>query len=311
MVTRAFCTLGSGDDYQARAFAIVSLLDVLVVDGEPVVSCWRHDVDGPWILDVLFTETDQDAIARWLEAAHDLVPELPVFERDGLAERDWVAESQRALHPVRAGRFVIHGSHDTPRLPPSRYRLEIDAGRAFGTAHHPSTKGSLVAIERLGRRGTLGTVMDVGTGSGVLAIAADRMGAERVTAGDIDAVSVRVAAQNVARNRCRLRIRPVVAAGPFAIADTVVANILARPLVKMAPEMAASAGRRLVLSGLRTRDQRRVLAAYRARGFALQERIVVEDWPTLVLWRRDGLEPAGAERARAVAVSRPFRVDWD
>jgi ribosomal protein L11 methyltransferase len=155
-------------------------------------------------------------------------------------------------------------------------------------------------------------VADVGTGTGILAIAADRLGAPRVLAGDIDPVAVAVARYNVAQNGCRLRIRPVVAAGPFAVADTVVANILARPLVAMAPQLAASANRTLMLSGLRTRDMRRVAAAYRARDFAIAERIVVDDWPTLVLERLSGVGPvAQRERARRVAAARPFRIGWD
>lgn len=311
MVTRAFTTLGVGDAYEGVASRVVAALDALVDEGEPVVTAWREDQDGPWLLDVLFTDTDEEGRARWLEAARGIVPGLPPFRTDALAERDWVAESQRALHPVRAGRFLVHGSHDRDRLPPSRWRIEIDAGRAFGTAHHPSTRGCLIALERIALAGPLGTVMDVGTGSGVLAIAADRLGAARVTAGDIDPVAVRVARENVRRNPVRRPIRPVTAAGPFGVADTVVANILARPLVAMAPQMAASAGRTLVLSGLRTRDVRRVVAAYRARGLSLDFRVVVEDWPTLVLRRPGGGERTRAERARAVAVSRPFRVDWD
>jgi len=311
MVTRAFTTLGVGDADEAVAERVVAALDALVVDGEPIITVFREDQDGPWLLDVLLTETDEAGRARWLAAAQEIVPGLPPFAFDALGERDWVAESQRALHPVRAGRFVVHGSHDRDRLPPSRWRLELDAGRAFGTAHHPSTKGSLMALERLAIARPLGDVMDVGTGSGILAVAADRLGARRVMAGDIDPVAVAVARDNMLRNRLRAPIRPVVAAGPFAVADTVVANILARPLVAMAPQLAASAGRWMILSGLRTRDARRVLAAYRARGFALAVRVSVEDWPTLVLKRLDGGECNRAERARAVAVSRPFRVDWD
>lgn len=311
MVTRAFTTLGTGDAYERPAARIVAALDALVEDGEPIVSAFRETHDGPWILDVLFADTAEEERERWLAAAREMLPDLPPFEMDALAERDWVAESQRALHPVRAGRFVIHGSHDRHRLPPSRWRIEIDAGRAFGTAHHPSTQGSLIALERLAAAGPLGTVMDVGTGSGVLAIAADRLGARRVLAGDIDPVAVAVARDNVARNRVHRMIRPVVAAGPFAVADTVVANILARPLVAMARQMAASAGRTLVLSGLRTRDVRRVIAAYGARGFGVRFRVTVEDWPTLVLERRGGAEAGRAERGRLVAMSRPFRIDWD
>ena len=311
MVTRAFTTLGIGDAIEPIAERAVAALDALVADGEPIVSAFQEEQDGAWILDILFTDTAAADQERWLDAARELVPVLPAFQCDALADRDWVAESQRALCPVRAGCFLIHGSHDRDRLMPSRWRIEIDAGRAFGTAHHPSTRGCLIALERCAKAERLGTVMDVGTGSGVLAVAADRLGARRVFAGDIDPVSVAVARDNFKRNRMRTPITPVTAAGPFAVADTVVANILARPLRAMASEMAAAAGRTLILSGLRTRDVRGVVAAYHARGLALQSKVLVEDWPTLILRRRGRAARTRAERARAVARSRPFRFDWD
>ena len=287
----------------------MAALDALVADGEPIVSAFQEEQDGAWTLDVLFTETDASAREHWLAAARELLPGLPPFETDALAERDWVAESQRALHPVRAGRFLVHGSHDTDTLPPSRWRIEIDAGRAFGTAHHPSTRGCLVALERCAKAGPLGSVMDVGTGSGILAVAADRLGARCVFAGDIDPVSVAVAGENFRRNRITRPIRPVTSAGPFAIADTVVANILARPLRAMAPQLAAAAGQTLVLSGLRTRDVRGVLANYSARGLVLHTKVIVEDWPTLILRRPGRSAKTRADRARLVAMSGSFRFD--
>ncbi|WP_108659300.1 50S ribosomal protein L11 methyltransferase [Acuticoccus kandeliae] len=305
MVTRAFCTLGVGDAFQKPALAALTTLDALVDEGEPIVSVYRSEQDGPWLIDVLFQEADESAQTRFLEAARSLLPDLPPFEFDSLAERDWVAESQRQLHPVDAGRFVIYGSHDSAKLPPSRWRIEIDAGRAFGTAHHASTKGCLIALERVANRGPLGSMMDVGTGSGVLAIAADRLGASAVKAGDIDPIAVRVAQRNVEANRCRLPIRVVVAAGPFAEADTVVANILARPLIAMAPRLAASARRNLILSGLRTTDARRVRAAYLNRGFRLVGRVLIEDWVTLILERR--ASPVTAMRGlQAESLRTPF-----
>lgn len=284
MVTRAVATLGTGDAFERPAMQALDTLDALVDEGEPIVSAYRTEQDGPWQLDVLFTATDEAARERWMAEAVALVPALAGYEWDALAERDWVAESQRALHPVRAGRFTVYGSHDRDRVPPSQWRLEIEAGRAFGTAHHASTRGCLIALERLARRRRLGTVADVGTGTGVLALAADRLGASAVLASDVDPVAVRVARANACLNRRRQPIRFAVAAGPVAAADTVVANILARPLVAMAGPLAASAGT-LILSGLRQRDARRVLAAYRARGFAKRDAIVIEDWITLTLER--------------------------
>ncbi|MBJ3775505.1 50S ribosomal protein L11 methyltransferase [Acuticoccus mangrovi] len=289
MVTRAYTTLGVGDAFEKPAMDALTVLDALVDEGEPILSAYRPEQDGPWLVDVLFTDdTDEAGRTRWLELARELCPVLPPFQIDALAERDWVAESQKALHPVRAGRFVVHGTHDRMRLPPSMWNLEIDAGRAFGTAHHATTKGCLIALERLAMRGPLGSVADVGTGTGVLAIAADRLGAKSVVASDIDDVAVRVARANARANRCRRPIRTAVAAGPVEIADTVIANILARPLIAMAGQLGASARRTLVLSGLRLRDGRRVRAAYLARGFRLKEHVVIDDWITLTLERRSG-----------------------
>lgn len=285
MVTRAFATFGTGDEFAAPAFDAFAKLDALVDEGEPIVSTYQSGDDGPWILDILFMDLDENARARWLNAARDVCPTLPQFQFDALAERDWVAESQKALHPVRAGPFVVHGSHDRERLPPSAYRLQIDAGRAFGTAHHATTKGCLIALYGLAKKGPLGALLDVGTGSGILAIAGDRLGAEPVAASDIDPDAVAVAAYNVKLNRVRQPIATFLADGVHFSADTVIANILARPLIAMAPDIAACTRKHLVLSGMRTRDGRRVFAAYRARGFVRMRAIVVEDWLTLVLRR--------------------------
>lgn len=285
MIVRAYAELGVGDAWESRAITLMAQLDALVDDGEPIVSVHRPVQDGVWLVDVLFTVTPADKQARWLDAARAVLPDLPPFTIDPLAERDWVAESQKALHPVPAGPFVVHGSHDTARLPPSRYNLQIDAGRAFGTAHHASTKGCLVALERLARRERLGSVHDVGTGTAVLLLAADRLGAGPLSGGDIDPDAVRVARENAAGGRARQRIDIREADGPFATADTVIANILARPLIAMAPAVAAATRRRLVLSGLRTRDVRRVSAAYQARGLAKAGRVTIDDWATLMFVR--------------------------
>ena len=290
MVTRAVATITDTEAAEDRALDALGALDALTVDGEPVLSAYRSQQDGPWQLDALFVDDDAEARTRWLAIAAELRPELS-FEWDPLAERDWVAESQKALHPVRAGRFLVHGSHDSARLPPSRWRLTIDAGRAFGTAHHASTQGCLVALTRLAQRAPLGAVLDVGTGTGVLALAADRLGATSVTAGDVDPEAVAVARRNVAANRSRGAIRVRRASGPFGRADLVIANILARPLIAMAPRIAGSARRAIILSGLRQRDRRRVSAAYLARGFALDEVKVLEDWATITLVRRAARRP--------------------
>lgn len=285
MVTRAFATLGVGDEYETIAERMIAVLDVLVDEGEPILSAYRPEQDGEWLIDIMFVDKDAEARARWLAEARNLLPELPSFEEDPVAERDWVAESQRQLHPIYAGRFMVFGSHDRAKMQPTQWRIEIDAGRAFGTAHHASTRGCLIALEALAKRRPLTTVADVGTGTGILAIAADRLGARAVMAGDIDPVSVEVARRNIAANRTHRPIPVVVKAGPFAIAETTIANILARPLIAMAHELALATGRTLILSGLRTAHVRPVKAAYLAQGFVVADQIIIEDWATLTLHR--------------------------
>lgn len=310
MVTRAFAEIGIGDDFRRAAFETLGVLDQLTDEGEPILTVWRADDDSPWVLDVLFTTEDEAFQTRWLGIARELRPEIPPFGFDALAERDWVAESQKALHPIRAARFTVHGSHDRARLLPSRWRLEIEAGRAFGTAHHASTQGCLEALDLLARRGPLGSMHDVGTGSGILAIAAERLGAWPVTAGDLDPEAVEVARANVRANRGR-RIPVRVASGATVTADTVVANILARPLVALAPNIARHTRRRLILSGLRRSDARRVTAAYHARGLVLAGRIVIGDWVTLILRRPRRWGDAPADTAEGTS-RRPPRahIEW-
>jgi len=286
-VIKATARIGHGDAFASDAATILDQLAEMALDGEPVLSVYRAVQDGPWPLDILFTRSDAPARTRWLEAARFMRPDLPPLTPDPVGARDWVAQGQRALHPVRAGRFVVHGSHDSARLPPSRWRIAIDAGRAFGTAHHGWTKGCLMALDRLAKGGVLGKDFhDVGTGTGVLAVAADRLGVAAVSAGDVDPVAVAVARRNGAANRLAHAIGWRVFAGPFGTADTVVANILARPLIAMAPRLSQAARRHLVLSGLRQRDRRRVEAAFRAHGFVVAARIVIDDWATLILRRR-------------------------
>ena len=196
------------------------------------------------------------------------------------------------LPPVRAGRFFVFGVHDRGRAPPSAVNLRIEAGAAFGTGHHGTTVGCLLAVDRLLRRKRFAKVLDVGTGTGVLAIAAARTGS-RVTVGtDIDPVSVRIARENARINRARSRFahagdlsHPLVrASAPY---DLVFANILARPLVSLSQPIkrALTPGGTVILSGLLRSQARFVLAAYRSRGFRLERRLYRDAWATLVLRR--------------------------
>jgi ribosomal protein L11 methyltransferase len=211
-------------------------------------------------------------------------------------DRDWVAETQKALPPVCAGRFIVHGSH-TRGLAFSQWAIEIDAGRAFGTAHHGTTKGCLLAIGQLASVLKPRAVLDLGTGSGVLAIAAAKAFAHgaRIAAADIDLIAIAVARENCRKNGATGSISLFVGDGlrpslAYAMApfDLVMANILAKPLLKLAPRLRVltKQGGFLILSGLLTSQAREVLARYRATGFTLVRRRNLEGWATLTLRRR-------------------------
>ncbi len=197
------------------------------------------------------------------------------------------------LPPVHEGRFVLYGAHDSARVQINATSLEIEAGAAFGTGHHGTTAGCLRAYDQLLKRTRYARVLDVGSGTGVLAIAAARTGARRVLGVDIDRDSVRISAANAKLNRARARFLhasglddPRVRAGrPY---DLVFANILARPLISLAQDIktALKPGGVAILSGLLRTQERQVRAAYLNRGFKLQSRIKRDAWCTLVLVKR-------------------------
>ncbi len=214
---------------------------------------------------------------------------------EGVPDLNWVALSQAALPPVEAGPFVVHGSHDAAKIGRRRGAILIDAGEAFGTAHHQTTHGCLEALGRLAHVVQPRRVLDLGCGSGVLAIAASRlMPHASVLASDIDPTSVVVARDNVRQNGAGGRIRVVVSAG-FAhpllhqgpAFDLIVANILARPLIALAGDVRhrLAVGGVAVLSGLLATQAEQVAAAYRANGFRMVRRADRTGWSTLVLQR--------------------------
>jgi ribosomal protein L11 methyltransferase len=210
-----------------------------------------------------------------------------------VAARDWVADSLAGLKPVAAGRFVVHGAHDRGAVAVNRIGIEIEAAFAFGTGHHGTTRGCLEALDRLCKslRGT-SRILDLGTGSGVIAIAAARALRVRVLATDIDARAVRVARDNARRNRVGATLEIVRADGVTAPAiraqapfDLVFANILLGPLQRLAAPLVkmTAPGGRVVLSGLLTAQANAARAAYRL--LALERRIDLDGWTTLVLRR--------------------------
>ena len=209
---------------------------------------------------------------------------------------DWVKQSLAGLKPVTAGRFVVHGAHDRARVPPNRIGIEIEAALAFGTGHHGTTRGCLLALEAickpLNNRRRAPRVLDVGTGSGVLAIAAARALRARVLATDIDGSAVYAARENIRRNRAGSLVTVTQANGVGSQAiraraqfDLILANILLGPLLRIAAPLRRLAAPRahVVLSGILPSQANAVIAAYRP--LPLTRRIDIDGWTTLIFTR--------------------------
>jgi len=259
---------------------------------------------GPWIVEVYFGAAPDEENVRALVAAAAGAAAAARLEFGRVAQRDWVASSLEGLSAVRAGRFLVHGSHDRARVRPNDIALEIEAALAFGTGHHGTTRGCLTFLDRICKQRRPMRILDVGTGTGVLAIAAAKLLKQSVAAGDIDPVSVTATTSNARLNGAGAWLKPVTATGVAHPAlqagapyDLILANILARPLRALAPALArlAAPGGDIVLSGLLGRDAPGVLAAYRAQGFTLARRLDLDGWASLLL-RRGG---AAARRASA------------
>lgn len=259
------------------------------------VSFFEDGKDGPWRVEGFARDKPERAplLARlalvWLDLAG--APPEPHWEK--LPRQDWVGINQASFPPLSAGRFFIHGSHFQGRVPAGRLALEIDAATAFGTGEHATTRGCLLALDAMAQRGPR-HILDMGTGTGILALAAGKRWRRRVVGRDIDPESVRVAAHNARRNgvaafvavgrSAGYRDRGVAKCQPY---DLVLANILARPLERMARDLrrALAPGGIAVLSGLLRYQEPGVLAAHRLARLHLQQRIVIDGWSTLVVGR--------------------------
>lgn len=252
--------------------------------------------DGPrWRIEAYY-EPAPDAAALRALLADLLQKPIPALEVTDVPDLNWVALSQAALPPVVAGKFVVHGSHDVGRVPRGPNSIRIDAGEAFGTAHHATTYGCLIAIDQLTRARAYRNVLDLGCGSGVLAIAvAKSLPQATILATDNDRRSAEVARENMAVNGVGKRIGVLLADGfahprlrrPASF-DLVIANILAGPLTKLATGVArlVEPGGNLVLSGLLIAQAAPLIATYRNAGFDLVHHRRSDGWSTLILRRR-------------------------
>ena len=279
-VARLLC-----DEITAKRVASL-LSDSLEATDIAIAAFEGHD--GLWAVEVHF-ETPPDQAA--LRALVGTVTAAPLSFAT-IAAKDWVAASLAELKPVIAGRFTVHGAHDRAHVAPNRTGIEIEAALAFGTGHHGTTRGCLLALDRLVKAVRPRRILDIGTGTGVLAIAAAKALRAPVLASDIDAEAVRIAAENARLNGCAHLVRCQRAAGltaarfraqaPF---DLVLANILLAPLTRLARPMRRllAPGARVVLSGLLAAQENAALAAYRPHGLRRVRRIPLGEWVTLVL----------------------------
>lgn len=271
------------------------LVDAVMERGDLALSATaREDEGGEWLFEALCSERPD--IEAFNQLASDVLAGDVAFEIEEMDNSiDWVAKSLEGLKPVSAGGFYIYGAHDADKIPAGLTPIQIEAAQAFGTGHHETTTGCLIAINDLLKRRPPEFMLDVGTGTGVLAIALAKRTRTPVIATDIDPISVSTAQQNARANGVGGQVIAVEADGltnrlvwenaPF---DLIVANILAQPLRELAPEIAqaAQSGAHIILSGILHGQAARIIATYRQQRFTLVRRIERGEWTTIVMRRQ-------------------------
>ena len=288
-----------------KARALTELLGEVFDPTETAISAFEVEqgvttlsMNTPWKVEIYFaTPPDEPAVRDMLRPiVGDLVDATPFTT---VNTRDWVANSLDGLKPVRAGRVLVHGAHDRQVVRINDVSIEIEAALAFGTGHHGTTSGCLLALDaelkkRRPRRG-----LDVGTGTGILALALAKQIRRKVVAGDIDAVAVEVSAHNARLNHAPqaldLYVAPGVRHAKAARSghfDLVFANILAGPLRRLAPSLARILSRdgTLILAGLLAMDVPGIVSVYRHQGIFLASHALRDGWATLVM-KKGGAAP--------------------
>lgn len=288
MTTYSALTTLAGEE---RAVALGEAMEALDPAPTGVGVFEIEDGSGLWEVGGYFDERPDLAGLALLATLHGAAD----FAVSRIEPRDWVAQVQRELSPVEAGRFTVHGSHDRDRIGPHRIGLRIEAAMAFGTGHHGTTRGCLLMIDRLARAGWRpGRVADIGCGTGVLAMAAVKRWRCRAIASDIDPVAAATASENIRANGAApwcgtlrapgFRAPRIAGKAPF---NLVLANILAAPLKRLAPDIAAhlAPGGYAVLSGLLTNQTAGVEAVFRGHGLIAVDRLTLDPWRTLLMRR--------------------------
>jgi len=280
-----------GDEHAAKG--VVDVLTEIFFEGEAAVAAFERP-DGRWDVTVHFAQAPDQALLRQAIASAASEDIAGTIAFDTIEAKDWVKASLEDLVPVPAGRFVVHGAHDRARVTPNKLGIEIEAALAFGTGHHGTTRGCLLLLDHVLKAHRPRRVLDLGTGTGVLAIAAAKALRQNILASDIDAPSVRVARENARLNEVGNWVQPIRATGfsapefpargPF---DLVLANILANPLRQLSGPLAAHLAPKafVILSGLLNPQAGAVIAAYRARGLVPLRHLKIEGWSSLLLRR--------------------------
>ncbi len=278
-----------GDEQAAKT--VVDVLTEIFFEGQAAIAAFERP-DGRWDVTVHFAEPPDQALVRELVGSAAGADVAQAITFDTVEAKDWVKASLEDLVPVPAGRFVVHGQHDRSRVPPNKIGIEIEAALAFGTGHHGTTRGCLLLLDHVLKKYDPRRVLDLGTGTGVLGIAAAKALHREVLASDIDPSSVAVARENARLNETGHLVKAICAtgfsapqfaeAGPF---DLVLANILANPLRQLATPMARhlAPSALVVLSGLLTHQAASVIAAYRVRGLVPLRHVRIEGWSSLLL----------------------------
>ncbi|PST19209.1 50S ribosomal protein L11 methyltransferase [Rhizobium sp. JAB6] len=280
---------------EKKAEQVLDLMTPVFEDEElPIATTEIDEKNDIWEASIYLYAADEDEVRGRFEAL--LKPAFAdlAIQKEVLPDIDWIAKSLEGLKPVRAGRFLVHGSHDRDKVGPSDIAIEIEAGQAFGTGHHGTTAGCLETIEKVLVSRRVRNALDLGTGSGVLAIAVRKLRNIPVLATDIDPIAVRVARENVRSNGIASGVTLETAPGFHSTAfsrhgpfDLIIANILARPVIKMAPQLVAhlAPGGSVILSGILAEQRWKVLAAYNGAHLRHVRTIWRNGWVTIHLDR--------------------------